>query len=74
MDRTTIPTIVDALITGGHEGTPELILKIEYENGVVSDVTMENEMGVKLLEHCGVDELPGLIGEPWNKVLEILDR
>ena len=66
------PTIVGATVTGGHEGLPELILKIRYENGVVSDVVMENDMGVALLNHCGAQELDALVGEPWSRVLEIL--
>lgn len=68
----TLPTIVGARITGGHEGLPELILKIRYENGVVSDVVMENDMGVALMAHCGAQDVDALVGEPWHRVLEIL--
>ncbi len=70
----TVPTIVGAQVTGGHEGLPELILQVRYENGVVSDVTMENQMGVRLMAACGVEELDGLIGQPWTRVMEILPR
>ena len=64
--------IVGAQITGGHEGQPELILKIKYDNGVVSDVAMENELGVRLLSYCGAQSLADLQGEPWHKVVDML--
>ena len=49
---TDVATIVGAQVVGGHEGLPELILQIKYENGVVSGVTLENDMGVHLLAQC----------------------
>jgi hypothetical protein len=66
------PIIVAAQVTGGHDGQPELILKIRYENGVVGDAVMENALGVKLMAHCGAEELTALVGQPWQAVIEIL--
>lgn len=66
------PVIVAAEVTGGHDGQPELILKIRYENGVVGDAVMENALGVKLLAHCGASHLSELVGQPWQAVIEIL--
>lgn len=66
------PIIVAAQVTGGHDGQPELILKIRYENGVVGDAVMENALGVKLMAHCGAGELKELVGQPWQAVIEIL--
>lgn len=68
------PVIVAAEISGGHDGQPELILKIEYENGVVSDAVMENALGIKLLAHCQAADLDGLIGQPWQRVIEVLEK
>ena len=68
----TSPVIVAAQVSGGHDGQPELILKIKYENGVVGDAVMENALGVKLLAHCGAEDLAGLVGQPWQRVIEIL--
>jgi|GEM_PF-2477872 len=66
------PIIVAADVTGGHDGQPELILKIRYENGVVGDAVMENALGVKLLAYCGASHLNELVGQPWQAVIEIL--
>ena len=66
------PVIVAAEVTGGHDGQPELILKIRYENGVVGDAVMENALGVKLMAHCGAEELTALVGQSWQAVIEIL--
>ena len=66
------PVIVAAEVSGGHDGQPELILKIRYENGVVGDAIMENALGVKLLAHCGASHLSELVGQPWQAVIEIL--
>jgi hypothetical protein len=66
------PIIVAAEVTGGHDGQPELILKIRYENGVVGDAVMANALGVKLLAHCGASDLSELVGQPWQAVIEIL--
>ena len=66
------PVIVAAEVTGGHDGQPELILKIRYENGVVGDAIMENALGVKLLAHCGATHLDELVGQSWQAVIEIL--
>jgi hypothetical protein len=70
--RQNQPVIVAAEVTGGHDGQPELILKIRYENGVVGDAVMENALGVKLLAHCGASHLSELVGQPWQAVIEIL--
>lgn len=66
------PIIIAADVSGGHDGQPELILKIRYENGVVGDAVMENALGVKLLAHCGASHLSELVGKPWQAVIEIL--
>ncbi|XOV82240.1 MAG: hypothetical protein ACFHXK_15425 [bacterium] len=68
----TQPVIVAAEVTGGHDGQPELILKIRYENGVTGDAVMENALGIKLLAHCGASQLNELVGQPWQAVIEIL--
>ena len=68
----TEPVITSALLTGGHEGQAEMILRIRYENGVESDVVVENELGVKLMSHCKADSLDDLVGQPWHRVMEIL--
>ena len=65
------PRIVGAELSAAHDGQPELILKIRYENGVLSDVTMENELGVALVAHCG-SNLQDLIGQPWHTIMTVL--
>ncbi len=65
-------TIEGVQLTGGHEGQPELILRLRYPNGVASDVVVENALGVRLLAHCGAERLDDLVGEPWSRLVEIL--
>lgn len=68
----SMPHIVNAHIAAGHDGQPELILSLRFANGAVSQVAMENELGIKLMAHCGAQQLNELTGQPWHRVLEIL--
>lgn len=70
MSQPLIPTIVGATVAGGHDGSPELIVQVRFENGAVRDVAMENDTGLALMDVCGVDSIDGLAGQPWHKLLE----
>lgn len=70
MSATATPTIVGAVIAGGHDGQPELIVQVRFENGAVRDIAMENDTGLALMSVCGVDSIDGLTGQPWHKLLE----
>ena len=70
MSAGSTPTIVGAVVAGGHDGSPELIVQVRFENGAVRDVAMENDTGLALMEVCGVDSIDDLTGQPWHKLLE----
>lgn len=66
------PHIVAALPAAGHDGLPELIVRIRFENGAERDVIIDNDAGLRLLANCGVDRLDALVGQSWRKVRQAL--
>ncbi|MFM8354351.1 MAG: hypothetical protein ACKOBM_05545 [Gammaproteobacteria bacterium] len=66
------PTIVAALPAAGHDGLPELIVRIAFENGVERDVIIDNAAGLRLLARCGADRIDGLVGHSWREVRNAL--
>jgi hypothetical protein len=66
------PHIVAALPAAGHDGLPELIVRIRFENGAERDVIIDNDAGLRLLASCGVDRLEALVGHSWRKVRQAL--
>ena len=66
------PRIVAALPAAGHDGLPELIVRIAFENGAQSDVIIDNAAGLRLLARCGVDRIEALVGRSWREVRDAL--
>ena len=66
------PRIVVALPAAGHDGLPELIVRIAFENGAQSDVIIDNAAGLRLLARCGVDRIEALVGRSWREVRDAL--
>ncbi len=62
--------IVGAELAAGHDGEAELVLRIRYSNGVVGDVLLDAEAGYALMRRCETDNLDGLAGQSWKKILE----
>ena len=60
---------MSAEITAGHDGHAELVVQIRHENGVVSPVVLDGDTGLKLIAATGADNLQGLVGQPWRKIL-----
>jgi hypothetical protein len=61
-------TIVGAEIAGGHDGTAEMVVSIQYENGVTGSVTLDADTGVSVMKACGAADLAALIGRPWREI------
>ena len=61
-------TIVGAEIAAGHDGTAELALQIQYENGVIAPVVLDQDTGLGLMKACGAASLAGLIGRSWREI------
>lgn len=66
------PRIVAALPAAGHDGLPELIVRIAFENGAQSDVIIDNAAGLRLLARCGADRIDELVGQSWREVRDAL--
>ena len=64
--------IKDARVAAAHEGIAELIVRIEYENGGVSEVALDEMATSALLQSCETETLEGLAGQPWDKVRDAL--
>lgn len=56
-------------ITAGHDGRAELIVQVQHENGVVSNVVLDGDTGLRLLAGAGADHLGALVGRRWRDVL-----
>ena len=61
-------TIVAAEIAGGHDGTAEMVVSIQYENGVVSSVVLDADTGFSVMKACGAADLAALVGRPWREI------
>ena len=64
----TEATIVGAEIAGGHDGTAEMVVSIQYENGVVSSVVLDVDTGFSVMKACGAADLAALVGRPWREI------
>lgn len=66
-------TVADAMIVGveiaaGHDGTAEMVVSVQYENGVVAPVVLDQDTGLGLMRACGAASLDGLIGRSWREI------
>lgn len=61
--------IVGVEIAAGHDGTAEMVVSIQYENGVVAPVVLDQDTGLGLMKTCGAASLDGLIGRSWREIL-----
>ena len=66
--------IEDAVVAPGHDGQAVLVVRVRHENGVVDSVTLDADAARKLLEDCGVDRAEALRGQPWQRLLHVLER
>jgi hypothetical protein len=60
--------IVGAEIAAGHDGTADMVLQIQYENGVVAPLVLDQETGLDLMQACGAASLAGLVGRSWREI------
>ena len=66
------PRIDAAALAAGHDGMPELVLRIRFENGALGDVTVDNAAGIRLMARCGADRIESLVGQSWREVRNAL--
>jgi hypothetical protein len=68
------PVIVDAVVGPGHDGEAILVVRVAHENGVVDSVTLDARAAAKLLRDCGAESAEGLRGQPWQRLLTVLEE
>ena len=66
------PVIVGAALAGGHDGLPDLVLRIRYENGAHGDVIIDNGAGLRLMARCGAERIEALAGQSWREIRNAL--
>ena len=64
--------IKDARVAAAHEGIAELIVRMEYSNGGISEVSLDATATAALMESCGAETVADLVGHPWYKVRDAL--
>lgn len=65
-------TISSARVAAAHDGVAELVVRIEYENGGASEVSLDPVAGAALMRSCAAETLDDLTGKSWEKVREAL--
>jgi len=64
--------IKDARVAAAHEGIAELIVKIEYDNGGISEVALDQMATSALLRSCDAENIEDIKGHSWDKVRDAL--
>jgi hypothetical protein len=47
-------------------------VRVRYENGALGSVRRDAECARRLLESCGVDSPSELAGQPWQRLLDVM--
>lgn len=58
--------ITEALLSGGHDGAAEAVVRIRYANGADHEVVMDGERLGAVMDRLGLTSLDELRGHPWN--------
>lgn len=66
--------IEEAVVAPGHDGQAVLVVRIRHENGAFDTVTLEAEQARKLLQDCAAESATQLRGQPWQRLLTVLER
>jgi hypothetical protein len=66
--------IHDAVVAPGHDGQAVLVVRVRFGNGAVDSVTLDADCARRLLEDCAVDTAEQLRGQPWDRLLGVLER
>ena len=67
------PVIDEANVAPGHDGQAVLVVRVRYPNGAVDTVTLGPEPAQKLLADCAAGGVAGLRGQPWQRLLHVLE-
>ena len=64
--------ISNVRVAAAHEGIAELIVSIEYENGGVTEVALDQIATSALMDSCDTKTIEGIKGQNWDKVRDAL--
>lgn len=64
--------IKEARVAAAHEGIAELIVKIEYDNGGISEVALDQMATSALMRSCDAENIEDIKGHSWDKVRDAL--
>ena len=67
------PAIQDAVVAPGHDGHAVLVVRVRHENGDIGTVTLDADQARRLLDSCAADSVDGLRGQPWQRLLHVLE-
>ena len=67
------PVIGDAIPAPGHDGQAVLLVRVRHDNGAIDTVTLDAEQAQKLLDICAAETLEELRGQPWRRLLHLLE-
>jgi len=65
--------IAEAVAGPGHDGEAVLVVRVVHEGGGVDSVTLDARCARKLMEDCGVGSAAELAGQPWHRLLAVLE-
>ncbi len=68
----TAARIKDVRIAAAHEGIAELIVIVEYDNGGVSEIALDQVASSALIRSCHAQSAEDLIGQSWELVRDAL--
>ena len=64
--------IKQARVAAAHEGTAEMVITIEYENGGMTDISLDAAAVEALMSRTSATSLDELIGVGWEQVRDAL--
>jgi hypothetical protein len=65
--------IEDAIVAPGHDGQAVLVVRLRHENGAIDTVTLDAHQAQRLLDGCAARSAAELRGQPWQRLLHVLE-
>jgi len=66
--------IASIRLAAAHEGDAELIVRVSYDNGGSTDVSLDHHAYDALLTACNTQNPDDLIGQSWHLVRDALQH
>lgn len=65
--------IDEAVVAPGHDGQAVLVVRVRHGNGACDTVTLDADQARKLLDDCAAETAAALRGQPWQRLLHVLE-